>query len=129
MAAVGGSIESVSLDGRTFAVPADAETQRNLGGFSNEVLANGDGSARIQKTRQPWSISGLQVSIDDDRGDHEFLQALANRKDFFPVAITYASGAVYQGSAIIAGGEGLQVNTQNQTAELTLSGPRTLTKQ
>ncbi len=45
MAAVGGSIESVTLDGRTFAVAADAEAQRKLGGFENEVQANGDGTA------------------------------------------------------------------------------------
>jgi hypothetical protein len=33
MTAVGGSIESVSLQGRTFAVAADAESQRKLGGW------------------------------------------------------------------------------------------------
>lgn len=125
--ATGGSIESVGLDGRTFAVAADAEAQRKLGGFENEVQANGDGSARVIKTRVPLNIDGLTLSVDDDRGDHEFLQALANRRDFFPITITYASGAVYQGRAIITGE--MQASSQNTTASVSLSGPGVLTRQ
>lgn len=129
MAAVGGSIESVSLDGRTFAVPADNEAQRSLGGFSNEVQANGDGSARMVKTRNPWSLEGVTVVVDDTRGDHEFLQSLANAKDYFPVAINLASGKSYQGQGMIAGGEAITASTQATTAEITISGPGNLTKQ
>lgn len=127
MAAVGGSIESVSLDGRTFSVAADAEAQRKLGGFENEVQANGDGTARVIKTRVPLMIDGLTLSVDDSRGDHEFLQALANRKDFFPISLTYASGSTYQGRAIITGE--LQASSQNATAAVSLSGPGILTRQ
>ena len=125
--ATGGSIESVGLDGRTFAVAADAEAQRKLGGFENEVQANGDGSARIIKTRVPLNLDGLTLNVDDDRGDHEFLQALADRKEFFPITITYASGAVYQGRATITGE--MQASSQNTTASVSLSGPGVLTRQ
>lgn len=83
MPAIGGSIESVSLDGRNFAVAADAEAQRKLGGFENEVQANGDGNARLIKTRVPLSIDGLTIEVDDDRGDHEFLQDLSTVTTFF----------------------------------------------
>ena len=84
---VGGSIESITLDGRNFSVAADAEVQRKLGGFENEVQANGDGTARTIKTRVPLSLDGLTVDIDDDQGDAEFLQALQDRNDFFPIAL------------------------------------------
>tara|TARA_R110000772_G_scaffold268728_1_gene398243 strand:+ start:11106 stop:11489 length:384 start_codon:yes stop_codon:yes gene_type:complete len=127
MAAVGGSIESVTLDGRIFPVAADAEAQRKLGGFENEVQANGDGTARLIKTRVPLSIDGLTVEVDDDRGDHEFLQELSNRNDFSPVAITYASGNTYQGTAQIVGET--QASSQNATAAVSLMGPGVLTKQ
>lgn len=127
MAAVGGSIESVTLDGRIFPVAADAEAQRKLGGFENEVQSNGDGTARIIKTRVPLSIEGLVVEVDDDRADHEFLQELANRNDFFAIAVTYASGATYQGSAQLTGGA--QASSQNATAAIALMGPGVLTKQ
>lgn len=127
MAAIGGSIESVTLSGREFAVAADAEAQRKLGGFENEVMANGNGTARLIKTRVPLAITGLTLEIDDSRGDHEFLQGLANQNDFFPIAITYASGVTYQGSAQI-GGE-FQASSQAATASVDLSGPGELTAQ
>ena len=76
MSAIGGSIESVTLKGREFAVAADAESQRKLGGTENETRANGDGTARLVKTRVPFLLDGLTVVVDDTRGDHEYLQAL-----------------------------------------------------
>lgn len=127
MAAVGGSIESITLDGRNFAVAADAEAQRKLGGFENEVQSNGDGTARLIKTRVPLSLDGLTLEIDDDRADQEFLQELSNRNDFFPVVISYASGNDYQGTAQIVGET--QASSQNATAAVSLMGPGVLTKQ
>jgi len=124
---VGGSIESVTLNGRTFSVAADAEANRKLGGFENEVQANGDGTARLIKTRVPLSIEGLTVGVDDDRGDHEFLQDLADTKDFWPVTMTLASGAVWQGTGQITGD--LQYGTNAATATVNLAGSGKLTKQ
>ena len=127
MAAVGGSIESVTLDGREFGVAADAEAQRKLGGFENEIQSNGNGTARIIKTRVPLSIDGLTLDTDDDRGDQEFIQGLANRNDFFVIAITFASGSTYQGSAQIVGD--LQASSQSAMTAINLMGPGELTKQ
>lgn len=127
MAAIGGSIESVTLEGRSFSVASDAEVSRKLGGFENEVQANGDGTARLVKTRVPLMLDGLTIQIDDGRGDNEFLQDLANSNDFFPIAITYASGETYQGSAQITGE--MQVSSQAATASLSIMGQGILTKQ
>lgn len=127
MPAVGGSIESISINGREFPVAADAEAQRKLGGFENEVQANGDGSARLIKTCVPLSLDGLTLETDDDRGDQEFLQDVANLQDYVAIAITYASGAVYQGSAMIVGE--MTTSSQNATTAVNLMGPGILTKQ
>lgn len=127
MSAVGGSIESVTLDGREFPVAADAEAQRKLGGFENEVQANGDGTARLIKTRVPLAIDGLVLEVDDSRGDHEFLQELSDRNAFYPIAITYASGLTYQGTAQVVGET--QASSQSATAAVSLMGPGKLTKQ
>jgi len=127
MSPVGGSIESITLDGRNFAVAADAETQRKLGGFENEVMANGDGTARLIKTRVPLSIAGLVVEIDDGRGDDEFIQDLANRLDFFPITVTYASGLVYTATAQISGEN--PTSSQSTTKTIDLMGPGVITKQ
>jgi acyl-CoA synthetase (NDP forming) len=128
MTAVGGSLESITLDGRSFPVAADAEAQRKLGGFENEVQMNGDGfTARLIKTRVPLSLDGVTVEIDDSRGDHEFLQALTNRPDFFPIALTYASGITWQAQAQLVGET--QASSQSATAPISLMGPGVLTQQ
>lgn len=123
----GGSIESVGLAGRTFAVAADADSNRKLGGWENEYQANGDGTGRLVKTRVGWQLDGLTLSIDDFRGDHEYLQELANRKDFYAIDITYASGAIYSGRGQITGE--MQTASQATTAAVTLQGPGTLSAQ
>ena len=127
MSATGGSLESVSIDGRLFSVAADADTNRKLGGFEAELQANGDGTARKILTRVPWSIDGLTLVVDDDRGDHEFLQEIIARKEYVAIVATYASGASYQGSGTVSGE--LSTSSQNATAAVTLSGPGELTKQ
>lgn len=127
MAQIGGSIEGVSFDGRAFSVPADQEVNRKLGGFENEILANGDGTARMIKTRIPFSLDGLSVGVDDARGDHAFLQNLANSNDFFAVTITYASGVVFQGTGQISGE--LQFSNQSASATVSIMGTGELTAQ
>lgn len=127
MAAVGGSIESITLNGRVFAVAADAEGQRKLGGFENEVQSNGNGTARIVKTRVPWGLDGITIEVDDSRQDDEFLQDLMNLKEYFPIAITFASGVVYSGRGTITGES--QTSSQNATKSISLMGPDTLSQQ
>lgn len=124
---VGGSIESVTLDGRTYAVTGDAEVQRKVGGFENEIQPNGDGTARLIKTLVPWGLDGLVIDIDDDQGDQEFLQELQNRNDFFPITATYASGKVWQGTGQIVGET--QYSNQSTTASVSLMGTGSLTSQ
>ena len=127
MAAIGGSIESVTVDGRIFPVAADADAARKLGGKENENQPNGDGSTRLIKTRVAWSLDGLTLSIDDSRGDHEFLQARSNANSYFPLAFTYPSGIVYQGTGQIVGE--LQSSSQSATAAVGFGGPGELTSQ
>lgn len=124
---VSGSIESISLNGRNFAVAADSDVSRKLGGFENEIQANGNGTARLVKTRVPWGLDGLTIHVDDDRGDHEFLKDLADGNGFFPVSITFASGVTYQARGQVTGE--LASSSQNGTAGLNVSGPGEMTKQ
>jgi hypothetical protein len=124
---VGGPIESIGLEGREFAVAQDAEVNRKLGGFENEVMSNGDGTARLIKTRVPLQLDGMVLAIDDDRGDHEYLQDLQDRKDFFDITITYASGVTYGGSGQLTGET--QYSNANATATANVQGPGRLRKQ
>ena len=127
MTAIGGSTESVSLEGREFPATADADLQRKLGGMENEVLVNGNGTARVIKLRVPFSLEGGTLELDDDRGDQEFVQALANRLDFFAMSYTGPSGITYQGTAQIVGGNTASIQAASMT--VSLMGPGMLTKQ
>lgn len=127
MPAVGGSIQSVTIRGRVFPVASDAEANKKLGGFENEVQANGDGTARKIMTRVPWSIDGLQVEISDARADHEFLQEIADELDYVPVEMELASGVVYAGTGTIT--DEVQASSQSATATINLMGPGTLAQQ
>ncbi len=124
---VGGSIESVSIDGRLFAVAADAGGSRGMGGFKNEVASNGNGTARLLKTRVPWMHDGLSIEIDDNRGDQEFLKKIADGLDFVNMTFTYASGFTWQGSGQIV--DDINYATDKATADIKLSGPGDLTAQ
>ena len=127
MAAIGGSIESVSIRGRLFAVAADADGSRKLGGFENEVQPNGNATARIIKTRVAWMLGGLQVEVDENRADQQFLQEIADGNEFVAVAITYASGAVYQGEGTVT--DALEFSSQTATATVAMQGRGVLTQQ
>jgi len=126
-APIGGSIESITVDSQPFAVAADADATLSLGGWSNEVQPNGNGTSRIIKTRIPWSLTGLTVAIVDDNGDQETLQAVADGNVYVPCTIRMASGVVYQGTGTIT--DNIERSTQSATASLSLSGQGTLTKQ
>jgi trimethylamine:corrinoid methyltransferase-like protein len=127
MGAVGGSIESVSIKGRGFAVAADADASRKLGGFENENQMNGNGTTRTVKTRVGWMVSGLSLSLDDTMGDQEFLQEIADGLEQVPISVTLASGAIYSATGTITGE--ISGSTQSATGEIELSGGGKLEKQ
>jgi hypothetical protein len=126
-AAIGGSIESLTIRNRLFPVAADAEASRKLGGFENEVSANGDGGARLIKTRVPWSLTGVEVEVNDSRADAEFLKEIADGHDFVPITITFVSGITYQADGQIT--DALEVSSQKATAAISLMGPGEMTQQ
>ena len=129
---IGGTIQSISIDGVLFPVAGDSDSNRKLGGFESELQMNGNGTARKIMTITAWQIDGLNVGIDDARGDQEFLQNLANggpngEPEFVAMTITYASGIVYNGNGTITGE--IQTASQAQTCTINLMGPEELTKQ
>lgn len=125
--ASGGSIENISIKNRLFRVAADADSNRDLGGFTNEIQPNGDGSARKIMTRKPWMLDGLTVEIDNTNQDLEFLQEVADMNDYVAMTITYVDGFSYSGRGTVSGD--LQAGSNSATADISLSGPGRLEQQ
>lgn len=123
--AVGGSILSVALAGREFAVPADNETNQKLGGFTNEVESNGNATGRLIKTRTSWMLDGLAVEINNNNGDQEFLQDLADSNAMFTAVISYVSGKDYTGTGQLTGD--LAYASKSATMPISLTGVGKLT--
>ncbi len=128
MGATGGPLQEIAIRGRTFPVAADTEANRNLGGMSNEVSPNGDGrtGAVIQEVMK-WSVKSVNVRIDDDRGDQEFLQARADSAELVPIEVTFPRGVVYAGKGTIEGE--IEFNSKQAVATITLAGPGKLEQQ
>lgn len=127
MAALGGSISAISIDGRNFPVAADADVSLKLGGKKIDVQANGNGTARYLGTVEPWSLSGIDVSIDQDQDDQGFLQRNANAMAAVNCTITLVDGTVYQGKGIVA--DDHDFSTAKATTGLTLMGEGQLSQQ
>lgn len=127
MAATGGSIESVTIDGREFPATADADVGRKLGGFEGSLEPNGNGTSRKILTRTVPGFSGVVVECDDTRDDHEFAQAIADSPNLVPVFVTYISGEIYQGDGTIVGE--LVHNNQSSTLSFDIGGSGKFTRQ
>jgi hypothetical protein len=127
MSTIVGPLEAVNIGGREFEVASDADISRALGGKENTILPNGGGGARQQKVAKPWSLSGLQVVVDDSRDDHAYLQEIADAPGWTECAATFASGITFSGSGTIVGE--FTYSSTNGTASLDLSGPNKLERQ
>ena len=123
----GGSVREVQIEGRSFAVAADADGNRDIGGMTNEVMPNGDGSVRVIQTAKPWKMDGLSLVIDDSQGDQEYIQGLINAGTQVPISFLLAGNVIYSGTGVPTGD--FTMSTQNITAPLSFSGGGGLTPQ
>lgn len=124
MAVNGGSIESVFLAGRSFAVDAEAEVTITPNGYTNESKANGNGTGRIIKTRKLGMVEGLALEIDDSRNDLQFIQDVADGGDFEAFNITLVDGTVYYGDVQVEGD--FSKSTQSSLCTIGLKGPQVI---
>ena len=120
MAAVGGPVESITINGRNFVCDSEDDVSITPKGFNNAVKQNGDGTTRLVKSWHVGSIEGLNITIDEQAGDLEFLQDLQNKCEFVPVQCTLVNGVVYNGTMQIT--NAVKLSTKESTAEVTLNG-------
>jgi hypothetical protein len=100
MSAIAGSVKECSIRGRGFKPASDDDVKITLGGYSNDTSPNGDTTVVMVKTSEAAGVEGLNVMIDHDKGDLEFLQEIADGKDFVDFSITLADDSTFQGKCI-----------------------------
>lgn len=125
---IGGPARHIMLNGISFPPTKDADLSIKIGGMAeNEVESNGDGTGRLLKSIETWSVEGIVVSCDIAGGDFETLNELASLNSAFDVAVELVDGSVYQGEGQITGG--ITFSSQKTTAAFTLMGGGKLTRQ
>jgi len=99
-----GDIIQFSWYGRSFD-PAGGDGNVNIrtGRASNEAQLNGNGTLHTTQRVRPPGFDSFPVSIDDERGDLEFLQAKADAGEPGPCVMTLTSGKDYVGSLLPIG--------------------------
>jgi len=112
-----GAMRNMTIGGRGFKVSHDGSGSKQIGGSSNELQMNGDGSFRTIRSVVPGSISDVNVELNDSNGDLEYLQGLATDGTETVVVATYASNISYTGSLVIIG----EVQKDEMTGLATLS--------
>lgn len=123
----GGSIKNVTIKSRLFPVAADSDCSYWLGGYTNELQANGDRTARVIKTATLWGAEGLVLSLNPARADLEFLQEVANSTEVVEMSLTLVDDTTYEGMGQITGD--LKGSTQNSTVPISLGGGGELSQQ
>jgi hypothetical protein len=114
----GGDIRQVTIDGREFDAAAGSSWTYKLGGFDNETTINGNGVLTVTQRRMTAGIGDAAISIDPERGDLEFIQALKNSGRAVPVTMTLADNSTYSGSLVVTGETQANAGDGQTTLEL-----------
>lgn len=118
-----GDILNFSWYGRSFDIAAgDANVNVMTGKKTNEASLNGNGTLHVTQRLRAPGFTDLPISIDDERGDLEFLQEKADAGAPGPCVMTLASGVDYEGSLVPVGD--IQKATGDGTATLEGRGPK-----
>ena len=121
-----GPAKFVSIAKREFKAFADADVTLQPNATVNERLYNGDGSSRKRKQVGGWKATGIQVQIDPERGDIEFLDDVHDSVIDVECSVTMADNNIYSG---VGGTEGeITYSLNNGAASLELSGEGRLKK-
>ena len=116
----GGPLESITIDNRRFPVDGEVNAMLSLGGFTNEIKPNGDGTSRIVKTAKTAKLKAVPIVMDNGRGDMEFIQNVMDSHEFVPFFATEVDGTVWEGNVMISGDP--EKSAKESTMEIEVHG-------
>lgn len=108
--------------GREFDVVGETDFEVMLPGAVNEFKASGNGRMHGTQKRQLGGIDGVEVYIDNARGDAEFLAAKQLAGNAEPTNMTLADGTAWAGALAIEGE--LKYKTGGGSAAFALRGEK-----
>ena len=105
---------------RRFAVKGGEDINFEKGGFNAETKVNGNGSAVDVLTRVKWKLDGLQVAIDVQAGDLEYITDVSGDALTTKFTWEHINGYVYSMTGR-PNGE-IKLNATSSYLPLTLAG-------
>lgn len=118
----GGDIRQLKIGGREFGVASGASIEVTLSGYQNTFVPFGNGQMGGTQVRVLAAIDGMEVSIDNDNEDMEFLQGIQTDGEPVPLSYTLVDGKTYSGSLGIDGE--LKYKSDAGTATFAMRGPK-----
>ena len=117
-----GPAESIVIAGRRFPCNSEDDVTVRLPGFTNEVKMHGDGSSHNVKSRKSGKLSGINVYINHEEDDLEFLQEQMDKHENIDIVLTMCDGTVYNGNMQIVG-ESTEESSKEGWAPIEFEGP------
>jgi len=118
----GGDIRQFTLGGRELDPAAEADFEITVSGQQNEFKPTGNGQMVGTGKRVLGAIDSIEVSIDNGRGDFEYIAGIQEDGEPVPVTLTLVDGTVYSGSMGVEGE--LKQKSGSGTASFALRGPK-----
>lgn len=116
----GGDITQFKLKGRELDIIAEASIELILSGFDNTFVPTGNGKIHGTRKRVLAGIDGIDISIDNAKGDLEYIADIKNAGEQVAVNISIADGTAWTGSLGIEGE--LKYSASDGKASFTMRG-------
>jgi hypothetical protein len=115
-----GPIESITINGRRFAVDGEVDAAQALSGYTNEVKSNGDRTVRLVKGVKSGRFNSIPIVMDDARDDETFIQEVMDNLSLVDTSVTDVNGNTWSGLSQIV--EDPETSKKEGTKEINVHG-------
>ena len=105
---------------KSFNVKEGEDITKDPGGYTAEIMMNGNLTGHKSLSAKPWELSGISVECDPGDGNAEFLQDIIDSPVMAIVEWSHINGHVYKGTGTITGD--LKESTKDGYAPIAIQG-------
>ena len=114
------------IGSRSFNVKAGEDITQDLGGYSSELMINGNLTGHKALTAKQWELGGISLEADPGDGSLEFLQDISDSPKLATIVWSHINGSVYKGQGTITGD--VKAGTKEGYVPVTIQGSGRLEK-
>lgn len=115
-----GDIKQIIIHDREFDPKEGSSTTFRTAGYKNESSSTGNGGISTKQNRKLGGFDSVGISLDNSKGDLEYLQEKADSGEAGNSSITLADGSTYAGDLVIQGE--IDASSDGGSTEITALG-------